>query len=167
LTNLVLVALFLVGVVLLHVTVLPALLPTTFRPDALLAATVTWGALAGYRQAVALGVIGGFLVDLWSDAPMGLSGLIVGMVAFATVLGEVPLLPANVLFPLVLTFFGELAAQGIRFLLFQAIGRPVEGGEPLPALVVLTATSTALLVLGFYPVTRWLTRRLAGPRLEW
>lgn len=159
--------LFLLAVVMIHVTVLPAILPTTFRPDALLAATMTWGALAGYRQAVAVGVVGGFLVDLWGDAPVGLTGLLVGAVAFLTVIGEVPLVPANALFPLVATFVGELVLQGLRFIMFQAIGRPVEIVEPMPAIILLTAVSTALLALGFYPFARWLDRRLKGPRLEW
>jgi rod shape-determining protein MreD len=167
LTTLVIAGLFVVAVVLIHVTVLPALLPTTFRPDALLAATMTWGALAGYRQAVALGVVGGFLVDLWSDAPIGLTGLLVGAVAFLTALGEIPLVPANALFPLLAAFFGEILLQGLRFVMFQALGRPVEVVEPMLAIVLLTAVSTALLVLPFYPFARWLDRRLKQPRLEW
>ncbi|MCS6801288.1 MAG: rod shape-determining protein MreD [Chloroflexota bacterium] len=159
--------LFLLAVVLLHVTVLPTVLPTTFRPDALLAATMTWGALAGYRQAVAVGVVGGFLVDLWGDAPIGVTGLLVGAVAFLTAVGEIPLVPANALFPLLAAFVGELLVQGLRIILFQALGRPVEIVEPMPALILLTAVSTALLALGFYPFARWLDRRRRGPRLEW
>ncbi|MFN8535668.1 MAG: rod shape-determining protein MreD [Dehalococcoidia bacterium] len=159
--------LFLLSVVLIHVTVLPAVLPTTFRPDAMLAATVTWGALAGYRQAVALGVVGGFIVDLWGDTPLGLTGLLIGAVAFLTAVGEIPLIPANVLFPMVTAFLGELVLQGLRFIMFQALGRPVELVDPMPAIVLLTAASTSLLVLVFYPFARWLDRRMKHPRLEW
>ncbi|GIW05200.1 MAG: hypothetical protein KatS3mg060_0005 [Dehalococcoidia bacterium] len=159
--------LFLLTVVMIHVTILPAVLPTTFRPDALLAATMTWGALAGYRQAVALGVIGGFLVDLWGDAPIGLTGLLVGTVAFLTAIGEIPLIPANALVPLITAFIGEFVLQGLRFIMFQALGRPVELGDPMPAIILLTAVSTSMLVLGFYPFARWLDRRMKRPRLEW
>jgi hypothetical protein len=57
--------------------------------------------------------------------------------------------------------------EGLRFVMFQALGRPVELVEPMPAIVLLTATSTSLLVVVFYPFARWLDRRMKRPRLEW
>ena len=96
---------------LVQVTVLPAVLPATFRPDVVLAMAITWGALASFRQAVPLAVLGGYLVDIWTDGPVGLTALLAGTVAFATAIGETPLVPTTIAFPLVLTFGAEIVLQ--------------------------------------------------------
>lgn len=157
----------LIVIALTQVTILPAVLPTTFRPDVVLAAAITWGALASYRQAVPMAVLGGFFVDIWTDGPVGLTALLAGLLAFSTAIGETPLVPATVAFPLILTFGAEIVLQVLRLLIFQAIGRQVEFTEPGPAILLLTAATSALIVLPAYPIAKMLYRRFGRPVAEW
>ena len=152
---------------LIQVTVFPAVLPISFRPDAILALAITWGAITSFRQAVPIGVLGGFLIDMWSDGPIGLSGLLIGSVSFLTIIGETPIVPNTVLFPLLLTFGADVILQFLHFIVFQALGRDVSWESPAPALGLLTAVSTSLLVLLMYSPSRWMARRLAPPRVDW
>jgi hypothetical protein len=107
------------------------------------------------------------MVDMWSSGPVGLTALLAGLVSFSTAIGETPLVPANIAFPLVLTFGAEIVLQVLQLLIYQAIGRPVDYIDPDPAILLLTAATTALFVLPAYPIAKILHRRFGRPAVEW
>src|SRR5713226_7590445 len=75
------------GAVLAQATVLPVWLPQRAVPDLVLILVVLWGALRGWRQGLATGLVGGFLESVVSAAPLGVHLLRLGTVGIGAGLG--------------------------------------------------------------------------------
>lgn len=145
---------------LLQSAVLSRLLPAGIAPDLIMVLVVLWGAVRGWTNGLAAGMIGGLLVSLVSVAPAGVHLLQLGTVGAAAGLAEARIPRAGLLvFPL-FAAAGTLVVFSLGALGLQAAGWIVPWhSRSLLELLSRTALNAAVSL----PLAP-LMQALAGPR---
>jgi len=114
-------------------------------PDLILLAIIAWSLTGRSRQAMALGLIGGVLLDTLSGYPLGVSSIILVLVAYLVSLSEVRFWEAHFLIPLAAVLLGSAVFYAGNLAALAALGRSPDLGLAL-ARVILPGTFLNLVL---------------------
>lgn len=103
---------------LLQTSFFPQFVLTTVKPDLILLFVISIGLLKGYREAVVVGIVGGFIVGIISWNIWGFYILAYALVGFGAGLVPEKVEPDNIVIPLVTGVVGSLAYE----LIFSSLG---------------------------------------------
>jgi rod shape-determining protein MreD len=159
--------LLLISVALIQSTVMPHLTLWGVKPDLMLLVVISWSLLRGVREGIVWGVIGGFCLDLFSGAPLGLSALGLLIVSFFSGLGEATVFRTHVILPLATAFLASLFYNLIFLLVLETLGWPIAWLDDLIKFVLPASLLNVLLIPLVYPAMRWLHRKTSREEIDW
>jgi rod shape-determining protein MreD len=159
--------LFLISVALIQSTVMPHLTLWGVKPDLMLLVVISWSLLRGTREGIVWGFIGGFCLDLFSGAPLGLSALALLIVSFFSGFGEATVFRTHVILPLATVFFASLIYDLIFLLVFKMLGWSVAWLDSFIRVVLPASLLNVLLTPLVYPTMRWLHRKTGRKEMDW
>lgn len=140
----------------LDTTIAPHLSLIGIRPDLVLLIVVATSIVRGGEEGIVWGILGGFLLDLYSGVPFGLSIVALAITAYLTKVGEDNLFSHVLVLPLAAAFVGTVVYDLILMAGLQAAGRPIDWGEGLLHVVVPSAFLNAILMPVVYVIVRQL-----------
>lgn len=145
-----------IGAVLLQSTILPRIRLLGGQPDLVLLVVFAWAMLDREQEGVVWAFVGGFLLDIFSGVPLGVSALALVPVTLVVSLAEPKVFRESVLPPLLLTAVGAAGYHLLVLLLLRFYaGFPIEWES---ALLFVTLPSILLDVLLILPVLRLLVK---------
>jgi rod shape-determining protein MreD len=159
--------LFLISIALIQSTVMPHLTLWGVKPDLMLLVVISWSLLRGTREGIVWGFIGGFCLDLFSGAPLGLSALALLIVSFFSGFGEATVFRTHVILPLATVFFASLTYDLIFLLVFKMLGWSVAWLDSFIRIVLPASLLNVLLTPLVYPTMRWLHRKTGRKEMDW
>lgn len=151
---------------LLQATWIPLGIPDPGRPNLVFLIVATAAFLAPLEEGLGWALGGGVWLDLFSHGPLGHSALaLMAVVPLAYGLGR-PVFRGRLVMPALVAAIGTFLMEGVRGLLWMALGLPVDWGVALRQVVVPEALwNTAGMIL-LYPALRAL-RPLPGRPMLW
>ncbi|MPZ13463.1 MAG: rod shape-determining protein MreD [Chloroflexi bacterium] len=138
----------------LQAMVLPGLVGNGIRPDLTLIVVVAWATFRGWEEGILVGLLGGFLLDVFSAAPFGVSVVRLALVGGAAGLVMDRIGRTSVLMPAVAAGVASLAAFALSVLALQASGWVAAWESALLVSAVPSAVLTGLCMAVAYPVLR-------------
>lgn len=157
---------FLALLTVLQTTLVPVFLPGPVRPDLMLMVVVGWGVVHGSGQAALWGLVGGFLLDLFSGAPFGLHSLSLGAVGWLADTLQTNFFRSNILIPLATILVASLLYHFAQAAVMQTLNYTINWASYSFNVVL----PTAILNTALMPLVYWILRRLdrvVRPRLTW
>lgn len=100
--------------------------PILVKPDLVLIAVVSWGIVAGARQALIGALLGGALIDLFSAAPFGISILAFVPAVIIVALGEQGVIESQSTVAAIGAFLGTVLYCIVFLFVLQTMGRRVD-----------------------------------------
>ena len=140
----------------LQASFLPAFGLIQARPELVITLVVIWAVLRGVREALPWAFIGGLLLDLFSQMPLGTAALALVLIAFCSSVGEATVLRTNFLLPTIIVFWATVLYQLLYLFLMRTHQVPVEWVGTLRHSVV----PSALLSAACAPPAYWLLSRI-------
>jgi rod shape-determining protein MreD len=134
------------------------------RPDFPLVVVVAWGMLRGPGEGAVVGFLGGMLFDAVAYTPYGLNAAVLGLIGFATGLGETNLYRGNIPFFLGTGAAATVVFHVVRFLVLQAMGSALPPFASVLSLAATAAVVNAVLLAPTFLLCRRLLRALGGFR---
>ena len=130
------------------------------RPDLMLLAVLTWAAIRSEREGLIWGFVGGLLIDLLSEAPLGGSSLALVLIAFiaAQPWGRSLGIPAAR--TLIMALIGTLLYHAILLVVLAWTGHTVHWSYALTRVAAPSALLNTLLAPLVQLPLAWLSRRL-------
>jgi rod shape-determining protein MreD len=124
----------------------------TFRvldgaPDLILLAVVAWALTGRARQSMALGLIGGVLLDLLSGTPLGASAIGLILVAYLVSLSEGRFWEVHFLMPLAAVLGASLIYHAAALIVLVLLGRTPDWTYAFTRVVLPSTFLNLLLVL--------------------
>lgn len=159
--------LLLISVALIQSTVMPHLTLWGVKPDLMLLVVISWSLLRGTREGIVWGFIGGFCLDLFSGAPLGLSALALLLISFFSGFGEATVFRTHVILPLATVFFASLIYDLVFLLVLKMLGWPVTWLDSFVRVVLPASLLNVLLTPLIYPAMRWLHRKTGRKEMDW
>lgn len=163
---------YLVGIPLLVVlAILQSSLLGTFRfidgrPDLILLAVIGWALAGGKTEAMVWGLIGGSLLDMFSEMPFGSSAIILILVAYLVSLYERRVWEAHLLMPLGITLLGSLAYHFWLVAVLLLMGRTIDLNFAIGRVILPSLFLNVILALPASQLLTGLRRRLYPSELE-
>jgi rod shape-determining protein MreD len=111
------------------------------RPDLILLAIVAWAVTGRSDEAMVLGLIGGLMLDLLSGIPLGVSSLMLVLIAYLVSLFEVRFWEAHLLMPLAVTLIASFLYHFMTLGIIWLMGRAVD----IPAMLRLVILPSSFL----------------------
>ncbi|HEX9797071.1 MAG TPA: rod shape-determining protein MreD [Anaerolineales bacterium] len=105
-------------------------------PDLILLASVAWALTGRSQQAMALALIGGLLLDTLSGYPLGVSSIMLVLVAYLVSLSEVRFWEAHFLMPLAAVLLGSVVYYVGNLGVLAALGRSPDLGLALTRVIL-------------------------------
>ncbi len=132
-------------------------------PDVVVLLTVSCVLLWGLRDGLPVALVGGFMLDMTSSAPFGVSILALTAVALLSSVGEINVFRAARILPMVTLLLATLVYYGLFILLLRLTAHP-HVSWALVWRVVLPKVAVNLLFMPLmYGAIRWISRRPAAP----
>jgi rod shape-determining protein MreD len=136
------------------------------RPDLVLLAVIGWALAGGKTEAMVWGLIGGIVLDMFSEIPIGSSAIILIVIAYLVSLYEGRLWEAHLLMPLGITLLGSIAYHvwflGVIFLM----GRPIDLTFAFGRVIMPSIFLNLVLALPASQLLAGLRNRLYPPEIE-
>ncbi len=135
---------------LLQTSFFPQFVLTTVKPDLILLFVLSVGLLKGYREAVAVGIVGGFVVGIISWNIWGFYILAYALAGFGAGLVPEKVEPDNIFIPLVTGVVGSIAYE----IIFSSLGILMDlfyfSAEDFYKILVFLIWNTVLTLPVFY-----------------
>jgi len=136
------------------------------RPDLILLAVIGWALAGGNTEAMVWGLIGGTLLDMFSEVPFGSTAIILVLIAYLVSLYEGRVWEAHLLMPLGIALLGSITyhlwSLGILFLMGRPIDLPFAFGRVIMPSIFLNL----ILALPASQLLAGLRNRLYPPEVE-
>lgn len=145
---------------LLQVTCIPPIPVLGIRPDLVLVLVLAWAVVGGPLEGAIAAFVGGLVLDILSNWPLGSHALLLTLVAVPCAYLATPLSRGNIAFPIVAAFIATAAYSVLGLLLVQSLGRPVPWGTLLWRTVLPLAVVEATLMPLVFWVLHWADERL-------
>jgi len=136
-------------------------------PDLTLIVVVGWAALQGPREGISVALIAGLFTDILSGAPLGISTIALALVGLVVGIGENNIFQTARFLPYAAIFVATMAHGIIFVFLLHATGHPMAWGTALGRVTAPSAVLNSILMLGIFPVLRWLASHTRIETAEW
>lgn len=135
---------------LLQTSFFPQFIITAVKPDLILLFVLSVGLLKGYREAVAVGIVSGFIVGIISWNIWGFYILAYALAGFGAGLVPEKVEPDNIVIPLVTGIIGSIAYE----IVFSSLGILTDlfyfSGEDFYKILIFLIWNTVLALPVFY-----------------
>ncbi len=144
-------------------TVVPHFAIFGLKVELVLLLVVAWSILRGPEEGVVWAVIGGFLLDLFSAAPFGISATVMALTALLVSWVGPSLLRANSLLPLVLVPVATAIFNVLSLTLLEAFGWNANWPFVLSEVVLPLAVLNTFVAIPVYGLLFSVNSRLQPP----
>lgn len=134
-------------------------------PDLILLAVVGWALTGRARQSMALGLIGGALLDLLSGTPIGASAITLILIAYLVSLSEGRFWEAHFLMPLAAVLVASLLYHAGALIVLVLLGRTPDWSYALTRVVLPSTFLNLLLALPVAQATESIEETLYPPEV--
>lgn len=136
------------------------------HPDLVLLAVIGWALAGGKNEAIVWGLVGGCLLDMFSEVPFGTSAVVLILTAYLVSLYEGRVWEVHLLMPLGITLLGSIVYHlwglGILFIM----GRPIDLAFAFSRVIMPSIFLNLLLALPASQLLAGLRNRLYPPEVE-
>jgi len=163
---------YLVGIPLLvGLAILQSSLLGTFhfidgRPDLILLAVIGWALARGRTEAMVWGLVGGCLLDMFSELPFGSSAIALILIAYLVSLYEGRVWEAHLLMPLGITLVGSLFYHAWLLGVLLIMGRTIDLAFAFTRVIMPSVFLNVVLALPASQLLAGLRNRLYPPEVE-
>ena len=152
----------LVVTVIVQTAAFPGFITNGIRPDLPLVIVLGWASIRGWEQAVVAGLVAGFVGDLVSAAPFGVSTLRLAALAWVVGIGAERLHRTSPVLPVIAAGVGVLLGYALNMLSLQAAGWSGNWERTFFFTVLPNAVLTAICMAAVAPVLRALDHATSG-----
>jgi rod shape-determining protein MreD len=122
-------------------------------------AVISWTALRGASEGWIWSIIGGIGLDLFSNAPFGLSVISLLLVCLLVRIAHSRVYGTSLVLPLLLTFPVSVVYYALSMLFLTLAGYPVEWNATLLHIVLPASLLNVVAILVLFPLLRTLHQR--------
>jgi rod shape-determining protein MreD len=158
---------FLILIAILQSSLVPHLRVGGASPNLMVLCVVAWGLRRGMSEGTVWAFGGGLALDLFSNAPLGVSALALIAVAVLTDLVRTNMLRSRAALPWLMALLGTLVFYAVMVLTLRIAGRPLDIGEALLRRALPAGVYGVILMTVVYSLLTRLDQRTGGPELRW
>ncbi len=142
----------LVILTLLQISVFPFITFIPSTPNLLLGFTLSLGLMRGFKSGLSVGVICGFILDLFTPGAMGAYALIYGLIGFASGACNRLFYQDELKFPLFVVFTGDILYGIIMYFVFFMMRSDFGFGNYFLTIILPEAVCTLVCMIALYPL---------------
>jgi rod shape-determining protein MreD len=136
------------------------------RPDLILLAVIGWALAGGRTEAMVWGLIGGCLLDMFSEVPFGSSAIILILLAYLVSLYEGRVWEEHLLMPLGITLLASAAYHLWGLGILFVMGRPIDLPFAVSRVIMPSVFLNLILALPASQLLKGLRNRFYPPEVE-
>lgn len=136
------------------------------RPDLVLLAVLSWSLAGRHVEAMFLGMLGGFFLDLFSGLPFGSHAIALILVIYLLSFFEGRFWEAHLLMPLSVSLIASLIFHGLEVGTILLMGRTFDVAHAMTRIVLPSTFINLVLVLPASQLAEGLRSRLYPPEVE-
>ncbi len=136
------------------------------RIDLILLVVIAWGINGRFREAMTWGLIGGLLLDQLSGIPLGITAIILIIVAYLVSFTEGRFWEANPLMPMGVMLLFSLLYHLLNLMIMWLLGKPIDLPFTFVRIILPSTFLNLLLALPASQLVRSLSRSVYPPEVQ-